>query len=93
MEGEQQEFFIATKDKKGEFLVYCSDSFKLSEIDLINLIKICIVEERSKMIGRKILSIYRDSTAHREEVTNDRLQRIGIQKEEKPVKSKKVRQM
>jgi hypothetical protein len=90
---EEYEYFIATRDKKGEFLVYCSDNFKLSEIDLINLIKICIIEERSKMIGRKILAVYRDSTSSRGELTNDRLSKIGIQKEEKPIKSKKPKQM
>jgi hypothetical protein len=84
-----QEFFIATKSPKfkGEFVVYASDPFKLSEIDIINLIKICIMEARSKAIGKKILAIYEDSTDYRKEITKQRLKYIGIEPDEKPTRT------
>jgi len=81
-----QEFFIATKSPKfkGEFVVYTSDPFKLSEIDIINLIKICILEARSKSIGKRLLAIYEDSTDDRKELTKQRLKYIGIEDEKRP---------
>jgi hypothetical protein len=77
MNEEELEYYLATKEGK-DFVVYCSEPFKLSEIDLINLIKICVIEARSKIIGKKLLLVYRDSTQHREEITKSRLKMIGI---------------
>jgi hypothetical protein len=83
IENNFQEFFIAIKMKnKNDFVVYTSESFKLSELDIINLIKICIIEARSKIIGRKLLSIYEDSTKDRKDITEERLKKIGIIKNE-----------
>jgi len=84
-----QEFYIATKSAKfkGEFVVYASDPFKLSEIDIINLIKICILEARSKSIGKRLLAIYEDSTDDRKELTKQRLKYIGIEDEAKPTRT------
>lgn len=79
-----QEFYIAVRYKKNDFNVYASDPFKLSEIDIINLIKICILEARSKAIGKKILAIYEDATKDREDLTKQRLEYIGIKKDEEP---------
>jgi hypothetical protein len=88
-----KEYFIATIDNDGEFLVYTSDKFKLSEIDLINLIKICLVEQRSKGIGNKLKEAYIDSTSHRIEITNQRLNQIGIKDENtKPTQPKRARE-
>jgi hypothetical protein len=79
-----KEYFISTKDESG-FLIYSSEPFKLSEIDFINLIKVCLIEARNKTIGRKILAIYRDSTEDRKkEVTKARLKMIGVEDEEFP---------
>lgn len=75
---ENKEYYVATRNEKGEFLIYASETFKLSEIELINLIKICLVEQRSKSIGKKILSAYRDSTEHRKHITLERLKQIGV---------------
>lgn len=89
--GFDKEYFLSTKNSKNEIFIYASDSFKLSEIDLINLIKICLIESRNKAVGKKILAIYRDSTEQRgKEVTKERLKMIGIEDEElpKPTKSK-----
>jgi hypothetical protein len=89
--GDDMEYYFTTKDEQNGFLVYASDMFKLSEIDIINLIKICLIEARSKSIGKKILSVYRDSTTHRQVVTNERLKLIGIDEQEgtEPIKFKK----
>jgi hypothetical protein len=91
MEKEDKEYFIATKDEKSEVLVYASESFRLSEVDLINLIKICLIEARSKAIGKKILAVYRDSTEHRKQITQERLKLIGVNDngDQKPTKPKK----
>jgi|WetSurMetagenome_2_1015567.scaffolds.fasta_scaffold29747_3 hypothetical protein len=89
---EDVEFYLSTKDRKDGYMIYSSDSFKLSEIDLINLIKICLIEARSKIIGRKILSVYQDSTEHRKQVTIERLKLIGVNVEhERPTNSRKAK--
>lgn len=76
---DNKDYFIATKGKnKRDYIVYSSDCFRLSEIELLTLIKMCIKEMRSKTIGNKILLIYRDSTEHRKEITEERLNKIGI---------------
>lgn len=83
-----QEFFISCFDEKGELIVYSSEPYKFSEINMINLIKICLIEERSKSMGKKLLSIYKDSTEHRAEITQKRLELIGIAHNEKPTAEK-----
>jgi hypothetical protein len=75
---ENREYYLSTKDSRGDFLIYASDIFRLSEIDIINLIKICLIEIRSKSIGKKILAVYRDSNQHRAEIVQEKLKMIGI---------------
>lgn len=82
---EDKEYYVATRDEAGELLVYCSEAYKLSEIDLINLIKICLIEERSKSIGRRILSAYRDSNSYRKDIIHKRLELIGIKNDESKI--------
>lgn len=88
MNNNDKDYFLATKIGKGisanDFLVYLSEPFKFSEIDIINLIKICIIEGRSKYLGRKILSIYRDSNEDRKELINDKLKMIGVETDGEP---------
>jgi hypothetical protein len=86
--GKDKEFFISTKDENNDVVIYASELFKLSEIDLINLIKVCLIEARNKTIGRKILAIYRDSTFHRLDLTKKRLELIGIEEEQHPISTK-----
>lgn len=78
METKDKNFFIATTDEKNDLMVYESEAYKLSEIEILTLIKICLVERRSTTIGKKILDAYRDSTKHREAVTEAKLKSIGI---------------
>jgi hypothetical protein len=73
-----KEYYISTIGEDGIDLIYSSDVYKLSEIDLINLIKICIVEGRSKQIGKKLMDVYLDSTKHRKKLTSERLNLIGV---------------
>jgi len=73
-----KEYFIATIDLDGKYLIYTSERYKMSEMDLLNLIKICIIERRNKEVGKKILDIYEDSNSHRSEITNERLKKLGI---------------
>ena len=84
-----EEYFIATVDDTGNYIIYTSEKFKLSEFDLINLIRICLIEQRSKLIGTKILEAYRDSTQHKKIITKKRLEGIGIKEYDKPTKRKK----
>jgi len=78
-----KEFYLATKDEKKHTWIYESEAYKFSELDILNLIKICIIDKRSKSLGRKILIIYEDSTKYREEKTRERLEKIGIYNEKK----------
>lgn len=77
----EKEYYLATKDEHDDFLIYASDIFKLSEIDIINLVKICLIEIRSKSIGKKLLAVYRDSNEHRKHIVNEKLKLIGISEE------------
>ena len=87
-----QVFCIATLGENEQYVIYNSRNFKLSEIDMLSLIKMLIVERRSKLIGEKLLRVYQDSTAHRQQITLDRLRKIGIDKEdEKPQQSKNAK--
>ena len=87
---DDKDFFLTTIDENGKFLIYTSDIFKLSEFDVLNLIKICMIEARSKTIGRKLLEVYKDSTEYKKNVTKERLTKLGINYDEtKPVIRKK----
>ena len=92
---EDKEYYLATEKNKNNYLNYTSEAFKLSEIDLINLIKICLIEARSKIIGRRLLSVYKDSTEEKEErknLTRERLALIGIKEEQiEPIETKKIK--
>lgn len=72
-----EEYYLAVKQEK-DFTVYTSDSFKFSEIDILNLIKICILDRRSMALGKKILLIYEDSTKERIKITRERLKNMGL---------------
>lgn len=80
---DNQDYFLAIKDERDDFIVYESEGFKLSEIDIINLIKICLIERRSKAIGERILAVYKDSTDHKKDIVNKKLSLIGIHDDEK----------
>lgn len=89
---DELEYYISTKDEHDDFIVYESEMFKMSEIDIISLIKLCLVERRNVGIGKKLLEAYRDSTLHRKEITDDRLIKIGVKLngDEKPTIAKRT---
>ena len=64
---------------------YESEPFRFSELDIINIIKICLIQKRAISLGKKFLAIYKDSTENRKEMTNERLKLIGIQNAEEPI--------
>jgi hypothetical protein len=74
----EKELFIGYRDEQGEYFSYESDRYKLSEIDFLNLIKICMVEGRNKTVGKKLLEVYHDITAHEKEIARKKLELIGI---------------
>lgn len=89
-----KDFFICTVDKNGSYLVYESEMYRFSEFELLNLIRICLIEQRSKAIGNKLLKAYKDSTLHRESMTKERLKKIGIdydEKDKRPVVRRKAK--
>lgn len=89
---ENKEYYLATTNDKGEFIVYTSEPFKLTELEIIKLIKICMIECRDKTIGKRILSAYRDSTNDRIALTEQRLNDIGIKANGKPeIKSRRTK--
>jgi len=73
-----KEYYISIEDKKKGFIVYTSDPFFLTEFDLLSLIKICYVRKRNKIVGKKLIEIYKDSTKERIDLTNMRLKAIGV---------------
>jgi hypothetical protein len=80
---DDKEFFLCTKDDDKNFVIFTSDTYKFSEFDVLNLIKICIIEQRSKAIGNKILEVYKDSTEHKKEIAKERLKKLGVSYDEK----------
>lgn len=91
MEDEKKEYYLATIEGR-EVVLYKSGKFALSELDIINLIKICLVQRRAVDMGKRILEIYKDSTHYKKEKTDIILNKIGIENgEEKPTRIRKTK--
>lgn len=85
-----KDFFLSCIDEENKFLIYKSEPFKFSEVEILNLIKICIIEQRSKKIGKKILDVYKDAVDKRN--AKIKLNKIGIEYDEKePITSKRTK--
>lgn len=91
MKMNEKDFYIAVIHTDGIPLIYSSEAYRLEELDIINLIKILIIDRRGLSLGKKILEIYRNATEHRKELTNERLNAIGIKEngDKKPTRAKK----
>jgi len=89
-----REFYFSTGNKKN-YIIYDSDIYKLSELDILSLIKICFVEGRSKSIGRKILEMYRNVHESDNLDPQNKLSRIGIIENGKrePTRTKKFKRI
>lgn len=84
----EKEFYFSILNGR-EYLIYSSDIYKLTELDIINLIKILLIEKRSISIGKRVLSMYRDASDNEE--SQRKLKLIGITENgtTKPFKEKK----
>lgn len=81
-----KEFYLSTIGEKENYIIFTSDLYKFSEIDIINMIKICLIDKRSKILGNKFLNVYKNCNIN-EELINERLKDIGLIKDEpKPTK-------
>ena len=91
-EREDKSFFVAVNDEERGMghLIYKSDRFKLSELEMIKLIRVLLVDRRNVEIGRKLLDIYSDATGYSQK-TIEKLKQIGLEFGEngKPVQSGK----
>lgn len=80
---EEQYFFISTKDKRGEYVSYVSEKYRISELEVMQIIRLMVIERRNIRLGNKILEVYRDATGHRKEEVASRLRQLGINDDEK----------
>lgn len=89
----EHEYYLTIQDKRGKFVTYCSDKFKLTELDIINLLKLCYVDRRSKTIGEKVLAVYIDSMEifDDKDTAIEKLNKIGIKHDgNKPIQHKSI---
>jgi hypothetical protein len=92
MEEENWGNYYLAIEENNETILYKSDKFALDEIDVINIIKICLVQKRAVSVGRKFLYVYTDSQQHNKEKINKILKNIGVDyQNDEPTKSKKTK--
>lgn len=88
-----QFYYISIKDEFGNYVSYVSEKFRISELEIINLIRLLFTERRSRILGLKILEIYRDANEHRKSEIFETLKKLGVNDEPKtekiPEKSEK----
>jgi hypothetical protein len=82
----EQLFFLSTRYSDGEEVYYASDNYNFTELDIINLIRLLVVDRRNRNLGNKILAVYRNATEHKKEETENTLKKLGIDDEPKPEK-------
>jgi len=88
-------FFLATDDfERGKgFLVYATEKYRLTEFDIINLIKTLVVDRRGVSIGRKIMNVYQDATGYSQKAI-EKLKQIGLEMEEdEPTRTNKTKKI
>jgi hypothetical protein len=89
-EKEFAEFYLAIDEGK-DVIIYRSEKFALTTIDLINLIKICLVQRRAVDLGKKILAVFLDTEKDKKR-TYEILNNIGLKiQEDKPDTIKKTK--
>lgn len=72
------EYYICLIGSDEKYTIYDSDTYKLTEFDILSIIKMCLTERRNRVIGRKLLAMYEDSTQHRISLSHQRLHTIGV---------------
>lgn len=87
-----REFYFSVIDNR-TYIIYDSDIYKFSEIDILSLLKLCYKEGRSKSIGKKILEMYRNVYEENYEECELKLNKIGIYENGKrdPTKAKQTK--
>jgi hypothetical protein len=70
-------YYIAIDDEERGFGHLIYEKFKISEIEMIKLIKILYVDRRFVSVGKKLLDVYNDSTGYTD-LTLEKLKQIGI---------------
>lgn len=79
--GKIRYYFFCTYDKKkDENVIYRSEAYRLSEYDIIDLIKALVVNKRLLGVGRKIQAMYLDSEDYSLESYN-KLKEAGVELE------------
>lgn len=87
MGNRELKFYIATDDPKQRFRIFCSETYSLSELELLYLIKLCLVTKRNKKIGTKLKNVYLKLYNNSNEAI-DTLKSIGLKiQNEKPTTS------
>lgn len=76
----EKEYYLTTTDENDKLIVYESEKFRFSEMEILKLIRICITEERSMTIGKKIMEVFIDSND--ETYVYQKLNMIGVKKHE-----------
>jgi hypothetical protein len=77
---EEKYFYLAVRDKKGDYTIYMSERFRIPEYELLSLLQLLIKERRLVGIGRKILWAYQDSQNYSNEA-HAKLKEKGIEVE------------
>jgi hypothetical protein len=89
-------FYLAIDDiERGGngFLVYATEKFKLTEFDIINIIKTLVVDRRGSVnAGRKIMRVYQDATGYSQKAI-EKLKQIGVEidEEDEPTRTRKTK--
>jgi hypothetical protein len=92
MEEENWGNYYLAIEENNETILYKSSKFALDEIDVINIIKICLVQKRAVSVGKKFLYVYTDSQQHNKEKINKILKNIGVDyQNDEPTKSKRTK--
>lgn len=78
MANTEYEYYIGYRDENNEYWSYESDRYKLTEVDLLNMIKILYVEGRNKTIGKKLIEVFREVHEKDKAVAQKKLELIGI---------------
>jgi hypothetical protein len=79
-------FYITTDDpKENKFLIFSSDKFKLTNQELLNLIKVCLKERRAVDIGRRLFDAWEfiAKEIYSEKEIGEQLARIGMEQKKK----------
>ena len=80
-----EHFFYFTADdpiRKGNFLIFTSEKYKLTEQEVLNLLKVIFVDRRYVAVGRRLFDAYQffGKGKYSEKELNEKLEKIGIQK-------------